>query len=99
MQLIFIADITNDHDEDTLAILDDYVPGAKPAIPFRDRVNIPTTTTQEEHVALFVTPVVREAKQDFTTRVILIDQFKRKHWTDKVTFRWAGGSIRAAKTA
>jgi hypothetical protein len=36
--------------------------------------------------------VVGEGGKDFTGKVILIDQFKRQHPTDKVTFTWMGST-------
>jgi len=37
---------------------------------------------------VFRTPVVGEGGKDFTGKVIPIDQFKRSHPTDKITFTW-----------
>jgi hypothetical protein len=92
MQARFTADITNDGDEGIL-ILDGYIKGTKPKIPFPDRIEVPpTTTVTGENIAVFVTPVIGEGGKDFTGRVILIDQFKRKHPTDKITFTWVGST-------
>lgn len=88
MQVTFDADITNDGDEGIL-ILNGYVKGTKPKIPFRHRIEVPpTTTVTDEIISVFVTPVVGKGGQDFTGKVILIDQLKRKHPTDKITFTW-----------
>jgi hypothetical protein len=90
MQARFTADITNDRDEGIL-ILDGYIKGTKPKLPFSDRIEVPPTTTVEgENIAVFCTPVVGEGGKDFTGKIILIDQFKRKHPTDKITFTWVG---------
>jgi hypothetical protein len=92
MQAQFTADITNDGDEGVL-ILDGYIRGTKPKIPFPHRIEVPpTTTVTGENICVFVTPVIGEGGKDFTGRVILIDQFKRKHSTDKITFTWAGST-------
>jgi hypothetical protein len=90
MQARFTADITNDGDEGIL-ILDGYIKGTKPKLPFPDRIEVPpTTTVTGENIAVFCTPVVGEGGKDFAARIILIDQFKRKHPTDKITFTWVG---------
>jgi hypothetical protein len=90
MQARFTADITNDGDEGIL-ILDGYLKGTKPHIPFPNRIEVPpTTTVTGEHIAVFVRPVIGEGGKDFTGKVILLDQFKRKHPTDKITFTWVG---------
>jgi hypothetical protein len=92
MQAQFSADITNDGSEGVL-ILDGYIKGTRPRLPFRERIEIPpTTTVTGNNIAVFVLPVVGEGGKDFTGRVILIDQFKRKHPTDKITFTWAGST-------
>ena len=90
MQALFTADITNDGNESVL-ILDGYFKGTKPQIPFPNRIAIPpTTTVTGECIAVFVRPVIGEGGRDFTGKVILLDQFKRKHSTDKITFTWVG---------
>lgn len=90
MQARFMADITNDGNEGIL-ILDGYFKGTKPQVQFREPIRVPpTTTVTGEFIAVFVRPVVGEGGKDFTGRVILLDQFKREHATDKITFKWAG---------
>jgi hypothetical protein len=91
MQARFTADITNDSDDETVVILDGYIKGTKPQIPFRSQIEVPPTTTLTgEHIAVFGRPIVAEGGKNFTGRVILLDQFKRKHPTDEITFNWAG---------
>ena len=90
MQARFTADITNDGYEGIL-ILDGYIKGPKPKLPFPDRIEVPpTTTVAGKNIAVFCTPVVGEGGKDFVGRIILIDQFKRKHPSDKITFTWVG---------
>jgi hypothetical protein len=91
MQVTFAADITNDSHDEGVLILDGYVKGTKPKLPFVSRIEIPpTTTVTTENISVFVTPVIGEGGKDFTGKVILLDQFKRKHPTDKITFVWVG---------
>jgi hypothetical protein len=90
MQAQFSADITNDGNEGVL-ILDSYIEGTNSKLPFRECIKVPpTTTVTGENIAVFVSPIVGTGGKDFTGRVVLIDQFKRKHKTDKITFTWAG---------
>jgi len=62
-------------------------------IPFVTRIKVPpTATVTDEIICVFCTPVVGEGGKDFTGKVILIDQLKRKHPTDKITFTWVGST-------
>ncbi|MGB2636830.1 MAG: hypothetical protein WAM58_23080 [Candidatus Acidiferrum sp.] len=55
-QARFTANITNDGDEGIL-ILDGYLKGTKPQIPFPNRIEVPpNTTVTGEHIAVFVRP-------------------------------------------
>lgn len=91
MVVRFTADITNDSPDEGVLILDGYIKGTKPQIPFPDRIEVPPTTTVEgELISVFVRPVIGEGGKDYTGKVILIDQLKRKHPTDKITFTWLG---------
>ena len=50
------ANITNDGDEGIL-ILDGYLKGTKPQIPFPNRIEVPpNTTVTGEHIAVFRRP-------------------------------------------
>jgi hypothetical protein len=95
MQVRFDADITNDSDHEAVLILDGYVEGTKSKFPLISPINIPPATTAlMQIVAVFSTPVVGEGGKDFTGRIILGDQFKRKHPSDKTTFKWVGPTER-----
>ena len=83
MQVTFTADITNDSADEGVFILDGYVKGTKPKIPFTKRIKIPpTTTVTDEVVSVLCAPVVGEGGKDFTGEVVLLDQLKREHPTD-----------------
>lgn len=93
MQVRFTADIMNDSPDEGILILDAYVKGTKPKVLFGKRIKIPpTTTVMSENIFVFCTPVVGEGGKDFTGKVILIDQLKREHPTDKITFTWVGST-------
>ena len=90
MQVRFDADITNDGNE-AVILLDGYVKGTKPKVPFMRKIDIPPTTTiTDEIIAVFVEPIVGEGGKDFTGKIVFVDQLKRKHHTDKTTFTWVG---------
>ena len=87
----FDASITNDSDHEAVIIVDGYVEGTKSKFPLIRPIRIESRTmTEREIICVFVTPVVGEGGKDFTGRIILIDQLKRKHPTDKLTFKWVG---------
>ena len=90
MQVRFSADITNDGHKGIL-ILAGYVKGTKAKLPLVHRIEIPpTTTVVAQSIAVFVEPVIGEGGMDFTGKVVLIDQLKRKHTTEKIKFTWVG---------
>jgi hypothetical protein len=93
MQVRFDADITNDSVHEAVLILDGHVEGTKSKFPLMRPINIPpATTVTRQIVAVFGTPVVGEGGKDFTGKIILVDQFKRKHPSDKTTFKWVGST-------
>jgi hypothetical protein len=93
MQVRFDADFTNDSGHEAILILDAYVKGTKPKIPFMSHIRVPSTSTVvSQIVGLFCAPVVGEGGQDFTGRIIFVDQLKRKHRSDKTTFKWVGST-------
>jgi hypothetical protein len=95
MQVRFEADITNDSDHEGVLILDAYVKGTKSKFPLTSHIEIPPATTMLRNiVGVFSAPVVGEGGKDFTGRIILVDQFKRRHPSDKTTFKWVGSTER-----
>jgi hypothetical protein len=87
MQVGFDADFTNDSDHDALLLLDAYVEGTRSQLPFMSVIKVPSTSTNlRETVGVHCTPVVGEGGNDFTGRIIFVDQLKRKHKSDKTTF-------------
>ena len=93
MQVRFDADFTNESDREGIFILDVYVEGTKSRVPIIDHLKFPkTSTTFAQIIGLFCSPVVGEGGKDFTGRIIFVDQFKRKHRSDKTTFTWVGST-------
>jgi hypothetical protein len=76
-------------------ILDGYVKGTKSKFPLIRPIDIaPVTTAMRQIVYLLVAPVVGEGGKEFSGRIILLDQLKREHPTDKHTFKWTGPTER-----
>jgi hypothetical protein len=91
MSVMFSADLTNDDHREKVFIIDAYIKGTKPTIPFIRKVEVPAATMVPRvpfHV--LVSPVVGKGGENWKGRIILIDQFKRKHLTDKIEFEWHG---------
>lgn len=90
MQIVFSADFTNDDIGKSLVIIDAYVKGTRSWHPF-EKFSIGPHTLFEHHGTTFVSPVIAEKGQDWTGRLIFVDQFGRKHRSPKMTFTWIGG--------
>ena len=75
-----------------MLILDGYIEGTK-HLPFPQRIEIPRgTTILGENIHLMVSPVSANVGKDLTGKVVLIDQFKRKHTTDEIAFTWVAAT-------
>jgi hypothetical protein len=91
MSVMFSADITNDDHQEKVFIIDAYIKGTKPTIPFLRKVEIPAATlVPRVPINMYVYPIVGKGGQNWTGRIILLDQFKREHKTDKIEFVWHG---------
>lgn len=98
MQATFACDITNDDHHEKVIIIDAYIKGTKPCLPTRGYTEIaPASMKARQQFATFCRPVLGEAGKNFTGRVVLLDQFKRKHLTDKIEFVWHGPTERPGK--
>jgi len=90
MQVTFRADFNHDDPRQTLVITEAYPEGTTPQLGMVQKFKIPAETMVDEQVTVFVTPIVAEKGKAWTGRIVLVDQFQRKHKTKKATFRWAG---------
>ena len=90
MQVTFWAGFNHDDPKQTLVITDAYPKGTTPQLAMLDRFKIPPQTIVKEQVTTFVVPVAGEKGKAWTGRIVLVDQFQRKHKTKKATFHWAG---------
>jgi hypothetical protein len=85
MQLIFMADFTQDGDDESLLLIDGYVKGTKPWVKNpSDPITIkPGELVRSQYInGIFVSPVVGEPGKNWTGRIIFLDQFHTKYKTD-----------------
>jgi hypothetical protein len=100
MQLTFMADFTQDGDDETLLLIDAYVEGTKPWMKNpNDPIEIgPGEFVRSRYInGIFVSPVVGTPGQNWIGRLIFIDQFHRKYKTEKCEFVFAGPPEHPAK--
>jgi hypothetical protein len=92
MQTVCWADINHDHPQHALIIMDIYPQGSRSAKIRASNFVVPPGQTVHEQLASFSVPIKAEKGKPWIGRLILVDQFKRQHKTEKVTFQWAGGA-------
>jgi hypothetical protein len=92
MQVMFSADLNHDDHKHGLAIIEAYLEGTRVEIGMMDKFVIPPNEIVTERIGAMVLPVKGEKGKPYTGRFILVDQFKRKHKTEKITFKSAGPS-------
>jgi len=92
MQVITWADLNHDDDTQTVIITDIYAEGTASHIIPVHSLAIPPHRMVHNQLACFVTPVTGTRGQRLVTRLVLVDQFKRKYKTEKISFRWIGKS-------
>lgn len=92
MQLVFMADFTHDDPHRTLLLTGAYLKGTKSRQNFFEPIEIPPQQliTPEYTLGVFVHPVVGKIGETWKGRIIFVDQFKRRHRTENVEFRFTG---------
>jgi len=55
-------------------------------------LKIPPTTIIRGLVYAYVLPFKTEQGKPLTTKFVLVDQFRREHETQEITFTWVGQS-------
>ncbi|SRR5712692_2069232 len=85
MQVMFSGDFSQDDPEQTILLIDAYVKGAKPWIPFDEPIEIPPEelVTSNCPVHFMVTPIIAPVGKNWTGRIIFIDQWHRPYKTKK----------------
>jgi hypothetical protein len=73
-----------------MVIMDAYPVGTTPQIDPRRRFTIPSNQVVEERMVAFVTPILAKKGEPWTGKFIIVDQFLRKHKTQKATFKFVG---------
>jgi hypothetical protein len=90
MQLMIFGGFTHDDRDTTLIITDAYVAGTQSKVKTIDWLTLPPGKLLDSRIVTIVGPVVAEKGKPFETRVILVDQFRRKYKSQKLTLHWAG---------
>ncbi len=76
------ADFNHDHDQRTLVIVDVYPEGTQNRIPGLSQFQIaPNSMMSNYHLTSFAVPVIGQKGEPWIGRLILVDQFQRKHKT------------------
>jgi hypothetical protein len=82
--------LTHDDLTQGMVIVDAYPVGTASQVRAMQPFTIPPHEMVEERIVAIVAPVVGKKGQSWTGKIVLVDQFLRKHKTQKVTLKWAG---------
>jgi len=77
--------ITHDDPEQTVIVMDAFPEGTK-TYKLSERIAIPPGEPVDHVISALVTPVVGTPGQTWTGRLVLVDQFRRRHKTEKIAF-------------
>jgi hypothetical protein len=72
-------------------ITDVYPQGSRSEIRVSTNFVVPPGQMVHEQLQSFSLAIKAEKGKPWIGRLILVDQFKRKHKTEKAKFQWAGG--------
>jgi hypothetical protein len=92
MQTVCWADINHDDLQHALIITDIYPQGSRSSKIRASNFIVPPGQMAHEQLASFSVPIITEKGKPWVGRLILVDQFKRQHKTETVTFQWVGGA-------
>lgn len=95
MQAGFGADFTHDDPKQTIILVDAFPESARSELSFRDYIDIPPEelVTPDYQVWMMATPVVGQEGENWSGRIIFVDQWKRKYKSeDTFEFKWVGGT-------
>jgi hypothetical protein len=90
MQVICSASLTHDDHTQAMIIVDAYPVGTTSQVRALQEFTIPPHVMVKEQITAIVGPVVGKKGKPWTGKLILVDQFLRKHKTQNVTLRWVG---------
>jgi hypothetical protein len=92
MQAVFWAEFNHDDPKQTLVIMDAYPVGTRPQISATSKFSVGPGQIVTEQIGAYVLPIKGERGKPWSGRFILVDQFHRKHKTQKITLKWVGNS-------
>jgi hypothetical protein len=100
MQMMFMADFTQDDPEQTIILIEGYLKRTKPKFHFQEPIDLAPKrlVTPRYNVNFMVTPVIGDEGKNWTGRIYFLDQFHRTYKTRKVEFRWVGAPVPPEKT-
>ncbi len=90
MQTVCWADINHDGLQHALISTDVYRQGARSVKIRASNFIVRPGEMVHEQLVSFSVPIKAEKGKPWVGRLILVDQFKREHKTEKVTFQWVG---------
>jgi hypothetical protein len=90
MQIVCTTNVTHDDPKLALVFLDAYPKGTTTQVPLFQAFAVAPKTIANEQIAAIVSPIVGKKGKPWTGKLVLVDQFKRKYKTDKITFQWTG---------
>ena len=78
-----------------MIIVDAYPMGTTSQVTAMEEITIPPHTMLKEQLVAIVGPVIGKKGQPWVGKLILVDQFLRKHRTQKIAFKWVGPQIKS----
>jgi hypothetical protein len=89
MQVIIQPRI-NHNSSEAVFVVDSYAKGTVPVVSGMVNFIVPPNVMVREHLSSIAVPVVGKKGKDWTGRLVVVDHFRKKHKTDKITFMWVG---------
>lgn len=90
MQMIVCGYFSIEHKrrDEGLVLLQAFIRGTRPMLSLYEPLRVePGMVTQTRRLDFFVAPIIAKDGEDFVGKVIFVDQFKREHKTDEITFK------------
>ena len=97
MQIVCRVSLTHDDLKQGIIIVDVYPFGTTSQVSATLEINIPPQEMVKEQLVAIVSPILGKKGEPWTGKLVLVDQFLRKHKTEKVTFKWVGPDARTQK--
>jgi hypothetical protein len=91
MHIVCWAHVTHDDSKQAVIIMGVYPEGTTPQVDTVSHEVIPPGTMVKTQLSAIVAPILGIKGKPWKGRLILVDQFHRKHKTQKIVFKWVGG--------